>query len=98
MLPNIDTNDISDLGFLDEKGGPFKLSLYIYPNNFRGSISANGAMRVSLIASADNFTSKKSPYNLEIAWDVEWSPNPEEMQKHLVIKEVGKLAMADNTA
>jgi hypothetical protein len=29
LLPNIYTNDISDLGFLDEKG-PFKISLYIY--------------------------------------------------------------------
>ena len=97
LLPNVATNDVSDLGFLDEKGGHFKLSLYIYPNNFCGSISANEAMCVSLIASADNFTSK-SPYNLEISWDGKWSPNLEEMQKHLVIKEVGILATADNTA
>jgi len=97
LLPNIYTNDISDLGSLDENSNHFKLSLYIYPNNFRGSISANEAMRVSLIASADNFTSKSS-YNLEIVWDGKWTSNLEEMQKHLVIKEVGKLTTADNTA
>jgi len=95
LLPNIYSNDISDLGSLDENSNHFKLSLYFYPNNFRGFISANEAIRVSLIATADNFTSK-SPYNLEIAWDGKWSPNLEEMQKHLVIKEVGKLAMVDN--
>jgi len=27
MLPNVNTNDISDLVFLDKGGGPLKLSL-----------------------------------------------------------------------
>lgn len=89
LLPNIATDDICDLGFLDENSRQFRLSLYIYPNNFRGFISANEAMRVSLIASADNFTSK-SPYVLEISWDGNWNSNLEEMQKHLVIKEFRK--------
>ncbi len=87
LLPNIRTDDICDLGFLDEDGQRFKLSLYVYPNNFRGFISANEAMRVKLIASADNFTSK-SPYVLEISWDGKWSSNLDEMRKHFIIKEV----------
>ncbi|MEA2051366.1 MAG: hypothetical protein U9O90_00840 [Euryarchaeota archaeon] len=89
LLPNVATDDICDLGFLDENSNQFWLSLYIRPNNFRGFISANEAMRVSLIASADNFTSK-SPYVLEISWDGNWSSNLDEMRKHLVIKEVRK--------
>lgn len=91
LLPNVATDDICDLGFLNENSNQFRnqfrLSLYMYPNNFRGFISANEAMRVSLIASADNFTSK-SPYVLEISWDGNWSSNLDEMRKHLVIKEV----------
>jgi len=89
LLPNIVRDDICDLGFVDENTGEFKLSLYIYPSNFRGSISANQTIRISLIASADNFVSK-SPYVLEIFWDGNWSSDLEEMQNHIVIKEVVK--------
>jgi hypothetical protein len=87
LLPTIRKDDICDLGSLEQNATQFKLSLYFYPNNFRGIISANEAMIVSLIASADNFTSK-SPYNLEISWDGNWSSDLDEMHRHLVIKEV----------
>jgi len=87
LLPNVVRDDICDLGFLDENNKQFILSLYIYPNNFRGFVLSNEAMRVSLIASADNFTSK-SPYILEVSWDGKWFSDLEEMRKHLVIKEV----------
>jgi hypothetical protein len=87
LLPNIATDDVCDLGYLNEASEQFMLSLYIYPNNFRGFISANTTMRIGLIASADNFTSK-TPYVLEISWDGEWSSNLDEMRKHLVVKEV----------
>jgi hypothetical protein len=87
LLPSVATDDICDLGYLGETTEKFMLSLYIYPNNFRGFISANEAMRVNLIASADNFTSK-SPYVLEISWDGKWSSDLDEMRKHLSIKEV----------
>lgn len=87
LLPTIVKEDVCDLGYLDEGSDQFKLSLYVYPNNFRGFINADETMRVSLIATADNFTSK-SPYVLEISWDGKWSPYLDDMQKHLVIKEV----------
>jgi hypothetical protein len=44
-------------------------------------------MRVYVIASADNFESKK-PLVIEIAWDGKWSDKKDEMQQHLIIKEV----------
>src|SRR3989338_2692342 len=87
LLPNVANEKICDLGFLDEGSKKFSLPLYVTPNNFQGFISANEAMRVGLIASADNFTSK-SPYVIEISWDGKWSTNLNEMQKHLIIKEV----------
>jgi hypothetical protein len=85
-LKNIIKEEICDIGFLEEHAKEFKLALYIYPNNFQGTISANEAMRIDLIASAENFESK-SPYSLEIVWDGKWSPDINEMQRHLVIKE-----------
>lgn len=87
LLPDIHAEEVCDLGYLDEGSQQFKLPLYVYPNNFRGFLSPNEAMRISLVASADNFTSK-SPYVLEISWNGKWFDNLEEMRKHLVIKEV----------
>jgi len=76
-----------DLGFLDQGSAKFTLAHYFWPHDFPGTISANQAMRVRLIALADNFTSA-STYVLEIHWDGVWSADPVEMRKHLVIKEV----------
>lgn len=87
LLPTIRKDDICDLGFLDENSNQFKLSLYLYPNNFRGFISANEAMRISLVVSADNYTSK-SHYVIEISWNGKWSSNLEEMKKYLVVKAI----------
>jgi hypothetical protein len=87
LLPNIPKEDICDLGFLDENSEQFKLSPYLWPNNFRGSILPKETIRVSLITSTDNFTSK-SPYVLEIYWDGVWSHDLNDMREHLVIKEV----------
>lgn len=74
--PIIGGDEICNLGFLDENSDVFRLSLYVYPNNFRGFIKANEAMRVSLIAKADDFTSK-TPYVVEVWWDrSKYSVNP----------------------
>jgi len=87
LVQNIRTEEVCDLGFLDEGSQQFKLALYVYPNNFRGFLSQNEAMRINVVASADNFTSR-SPYVLEISWDGKWSSDLNEMRKHLTIKEV----------
>jgi len=87
LLPTIGTARICDLGFLDEGAERFTLSPYVVPNNFRGYVSAGESMRVSLVASGDNYESR-SPLCLEISWDGKWSSDSDEMQRHLVIKEV----------
>ncbi len=87
LLPTIATNDVCDLGFLDEDAQRFNLSLYVVPNNFRGYVESGQSMRVSIVTSAHNYQSK-SPFVLEVAWDGTWSSDMDEMQRHLVIKEV----------
>jgi hypothetical protein len=61
--------------------------VYHHIPGFLGYIKAGEAMRVYVIASADNFESKK-PLVIEIAWDGKWSDKKDEMQQHLIIKEV----------
>lgn len=87
LLPTVATEDVCDLGFLDEDAQRFNLSLYVVPNNFRGYVEPRQSMRVSVIASAENYE-PKSPLILEIAWDGQWSSDMDEMQRHLAIKEV----------
>ena len=87
LLPTIAVQDICDLGFLDEDSQRFMLPLYIVPNNFRGFVEPGQSMRITIRASAHNFESKK-PLGLEISWDGQWSSDMDEMQRHLVIKEI----------
>jgi hypothetical protein len=87
LLPTVVTEDVCALGFLDEGAQRFELSLYARPNNFRGYIEQEGSMRVSIIASAQNYESR-TPLELEISWDGQWTDNLDEMQRHLIIKEV----------
>lgn len=57
-----------------------------WPPNFRGFINAKEHMRVKVVAVADN--AKSNTLCIEIAWDGKWSDEPEEMQRHLVVREV----------
>lgn len=93
LTPTVISSDICDLGSVDEKGGIFRLAQYIYPNSFKGSITANSAMRVSLVATGSNFLMKK-PCVIEVSWDGKWSSDLEEMKTHLVIKAVANLVGA----
>jgi len=79
-----------DLGFLDQGSDRFRISALIVPNNVHASVRANEAIRVQIAATGQNVTSSK-PLFLEIAWDGNWTANREEMQQHLVIKEVATL-------
>jgi hypothetical protein len=90
LLPTVATSDTCDLGFLDEGAARFSLSLYIFPSNFPGFVESGESMRVSIIASGHNYESKQ-PLILEISWDGKWSSNMDEMQRHLVIKEVSRV-------
>jgi len=95
LLPTIGPEDRCDLGWLEQtpppSAGPktieqFKLSTYITPNNFRGFVRANESIRVIVIALSENAESK--PLLVEISWDGVWSPDREEMERHLVVKQV----------
>jgi hypothetical protein len=86
QLPTVASTDTCDLGFLDEEGARFRLTTYVIPNNFRGFVAAGKAMRVEVVASASNFSSRE-PLTIEVSWDGKWT-DLEEMQRHLVIKEV----------
>ena len=87
LFPTIATSDTCDFGCLDEDSGRFTLSTYLTPNNFRGYVARGEAMRVHVIAAAHNVQSIK-PLLLEVSWDGQWSADLDEMQRHLVIKEV----------
>ena len=86
-MPTIVVDDICDFGYLDVDSDQFKPSLYVYPNNFRGLVGTGETVRFGLIAKADNFTSKR-PCVLEVSWDGKWNADLEEMQKHLVVREL----------
>ena len=82
--------DTCDLGFLDQGTDRFGLAMLIVPNNFHGYVLANDAIRVRILASGQNVTSSK-PLFLELAWDGVWTADREEIQKHLVVKEIAAL-------
>jgi hypothetical protein len=86
LFPTIAESDICDFGAVDQSSGRFRLSTYITPNNFRGYIAGGEAMRVTLVASAHN--GRSEPLVVEVSWDGTWAADLEEMQRHLVIKEV----------
>jgi hypothetical protein len=86
LFPTIAESDTCDFGALDERAERFRLSTYIAPNNFRGYIVGGEAMRVTLVASAHNARSK--PLVVEVSWDGRWLADLDEMQRHLVIKEI----------
>lgn len=87
QFPIIASEDTCDLGHLVKDGDRFALLPYMWPNNFRGFVSANETICVYLIARADNYTSKK-PYILEISWDGIWVDDRDEMKCHLVVKQL----------
>ena len=85
--PKIRDKKICDLGYLAEGDNEFKPSLYFYPNNFRGFVKARDSVRLSLEIQAENFTSQKR-FVVEISWDGEWEADFDQMEKHLVVKEI----------
>lgn len=78
-------DDFCDLGYL-KYGEHFRLTPYVSPNDFAGSVSANERMQVELKALADNAESPS--LCVEVSWDGKWSEDTIEMGRHLVVKEV----------
>lgn len=90
LSPTVVDRDFSDLGYLDEGKDRFALSPYFVPNNFTGFFSKGEAMRVSISAAADNFSSI-DPLVREISWNGQWDDDMEEMRKHLTIAQMQSL-------
>jgi hypothetical protein len=84
--PTIASPSICDLGYLDQRANRFLLATYEVPFAFAGSISGGEAMRVTLVASADNGESRQVV--VEISWDGAWVADIHQVQQHLVVKEV----------
>lgn len=86
VFPTINDYDQCDLGSLDQGAPEFRLSVYAAPRNFPGSVAANQAIRVTIIARARNGRSR--PLTVQIAWDGQWFSNPNEIKNHLVVSPV----------
>lgn len=85
LFSDVGPDDICDLGNIYEGDG-FKLTPFIYPANFEGTLTANQKMRVMINALADNAESK--PLSLEIFWDGKWEDEEIKMSGHLEIKTI----------
>jgi hypothetical protein len=80
----ITREQVLDLGYITENADGFVPRLYTTPNNFQGFVGANEAIRYQLQIEAVNFT---SPIHVvEVAWDGQWSYDPETMSRHLPIR------------
>jgi len=78
-------DDIADIGYVKE-GEHFRLTPYVAPNNFPGTLKGGDRLMVQLRAYADN--GESPPFCLEISWDRNWILDTELMQKSLVVKPV----------
>jgi hypothetical protein len=76
---------VLDLGFLEENTDKFTPRLYALPNDFKGFVHKDEAVRYFCEIVSDNYVSKK-PTVVEVAWDGEWSDNLDQMSQHLVAK------------
>jgi hypothetical protein len=76
LFPTIADSDTCDFGALDEQTKVFRLTTYITPNNFRGTVIGGEAIRATLVASAHNARSK--PLVVEVSWDGVWTTDLEE--------------------
>jgi hypothetical protein len=79
-----------DFGNLTELDSTFRPALMVTPNNFRGYVEKDACVRFELVAAGQNVLSPESAF-FQVSWDGQWTQNQEEMQRHLIIKEVENL-------
>jgi hypothetical protein len=91
MQLTVGPEETCDLGHL-ANGNCFRLELFVWPNSFAETVTANQRMRVELKAVADN--AESPPLCVEISWDGIWSDDTPEMAKHLVLRKVKTLSGA----
>jgi hypothetical protein len=81
----VGSEDFSDLGYL-KKGEHFRLTPFVAPNNFPGSLKPGERLIVELKALADNAESQS--LCIEVSWDGKWDDDSAAMANHLVVKAV----------
>lgn len=82
----IGPDEVCDLGYAAQNGA-FKLTPYIFPNNFEGALNGAGRLLVEVRAVADNAQSK--PIQVEVGWDGIWCEDTAGMSRHLLVRTVG---------
>jgi len=89
LNPSIRDDKTCDFGFLTEGSPEFQPSLYFYPNNFNGFIKSGESVRFGIGIEAYNFTSDNMIL-VEVSWDGNFTTNLDEMENHLVVKQIDK--------
>jgi hypothetical protein len=84
---SIEYEQILDFGRIVEGDPVFMPVLYSYSFNFQGGVHSGEAIRYSLQIVSDKFVSRNYQV-FEVSWDGAWSSNREQMQAHLVIREI----------
>jgi len=82
---NIAFDAMCDIVSIYETGDCW-ISSYIYPNNLDLQLRAGDAVRLEVVAVAEN--AKSNTLSLEISWDGQWSPDSQVMKTHFVVKEM----------
>ena len=83
----IRNEEVFDFGRIDKNGSHFIPCTRFIPNNFRGYLAPNESMQYHLQIVSDKYISSKLQV-FEVSWDGNWSDNPEEMKRYLIIKEI----------
>lgn len=83
----ITSDRILDLGHVIQALGVFRPAVRILPNNFKGLVAADEAIRYGLWVDATNYCSSE-PTFFEVSWDGKFSTDPTTFSQHFVIKKV----------
>jgi hypothetical protein len=86
-IVDISNEQTFDIGYIEQGGELFKLSLNWRGNNFTGDVKPGEKIRFTLEIVADSFKHKK-PQVFEILWNGKWVEDLGEMSNNLIIKEI----------
>ena len=87
IVIDLSGEQVIDFGRVVEAGNRFEPVLYGYPNDFRGYVAPNEAVRYRLQAVADG-SGVGPPQVYEVAWNGEWNDNLDVMVQNLMIRVV----------
>ncbi len=87
LLPTVGSDRYIDLGYINQQTNCFKPSLYAFPGNFQGYVNSGETVRYKIEVVGDNIK-KNHTYFVEVFWDGTFIANKNQMQDHIIIKEV----------